>query len=228
VSAPGGIDVSPPGSAVRKTGDAGGAVAHSKVTAETTLSGRMGRGTLGGIAAGTIFAGIEIWSAISNDLPVRAPFLAISTIVLGDSALTTGEANVLIGLLVHTAISIFYGMLFGLLTPVLRTNGTVALAGLAYGALIYLIDLQLIAPIWFPLFTTGDQSFSLLVHLLFGIVLGIAFFSADIRHDEPLVSVGRPARTTSTRRTGLGSARTDWTDQPRRGARGSFEPPRRS
>jgi len=203
-------------------------VAHSKVFVETTLSGRMGRGTLGGIAAGTMFAGIEIWSATSNHLPVRAPFLAISTIVLGDSALTTGQANVAIGLLVHTGISIFYGMLFGLFTPRLRTNGTVALAGLAYGGLIYLIDLQLIAPIWFPLFTSGDQSFSLLVHLLYGMVVGIAFYSADVRRGEPFLSVGRrirsPARAGSN---GSGPSRTEWTDQSRRGPRGVFEPPRR-
>lgn len=204
-------------------------MAHSKVTLEPTLSERMGRGTLGGIAAGTMFAGMEMWNATSNDLPVRAPFLAISTIVLGNSALTTGQANVAIGLIVHTAISIFYGMLFGLLTPVLRTNGTVALAGLAYGALIYLIDLRLVAPIWFPLFTTGDQSFALLVHLLYGIVVGIAFFSADVRRGEPPVSVGRPNRSPSNvGANGPGSSRTEWTDQPRRRPRGLFEPPHRS
>ena len=202
-------------------------MAHSKVIAEPTLSGRMGRGTLGGIAAGTIFAGIEIWSATANDLPVRAPFLAISTIVLGDSALTTGQANVAIGLIVHIAISICYGMLFGLLASVLRTNGTVALAGLAYGALIYLIDLQLIAPVWFPLFTTGDQSFALLVHLLYGIVLGIAFFSTDVRRGEPVVSVGRRHHSPSgVDANGSGPSRAAWTDRPRHGSRGSFEPPR--
>ena len=203
-------------------------MAHSRVTVEPTLSERMGRGTLGGIAAGTIFAGIEIWSAASNDLPVRAPFLAISTIVLGDNALTTGQANVAIGLLVHTAISILYGMLFGLLTPVLRTNGTVALAGLAYGGLIYLIDLQLVAPIWFPLFTTGDQSFALLVHLMYGIVVGIAFFSADVRRGEPLLSVGKVSRPPSSLEvSGPRSSRTEWTNQARRGSRGLFDPPHR-
>lgn len=204
-------------------------MAHSRVAVEPTLSERMGRGTLGGIAAGTIFAGMEMWSAASNDLPVRAPFLAISTIVLGDGAITTGQADVPIGLVVHTTVSILYGMLFGLLTPVLRTNGTVALGGLAYGGLIYLIDIRLVAPIWFPLFTTGDQSFALMVHLLYGAVVGIAFYSADVRRGEPLISVGRASGSPATGgASGPGSAPTERTDQPPREQRGVFEPPRRS
>lgn len=166
-------------------------MAHTRVQAEATLTGRMVRGAVGGIAAGTIFAAAEIWSATSNDLPVRAPFLAISTIVLGDSALGSGQADVLTGLIIHTAISIFYGMLFGVITPILRTNGTVALAGMVYGGLIYVVDFQVIAPIWFPLFATFDQSFSLLVHLIFGAAVAFAFYSGDVRRGEPAISLGR-------------------------------------
>lgn len=159
---------------------------------QPTLTERMGRGAAGGAVAGAAFAGLEAWNAISHDLPVRAPFLAISTILLGEDRVITGPSAQMVGLVIHLAISIFYGMAFGLVTPRLWTNGTVALAGPAYGVLIYLIDLQIIAPIWFPIFTTRDQSFELLVHVIYGMVVATAFYSSGARRGEPVISVGRP------------------------------------
>lgn len=156
-----------------------------------TLTGRMGRGVLAGTFAGTLFALVTMWFVTSTDGPARAPFLLISTIVLGDSAIDTGEATVLIGVLVHAGLSALFGMAFGLVTPRLRTNGTVALAGLVYGLFLYLVNLRLLAPLYFPEFDEyANQPFEVLVHLLYGGVVGLGFYSSDVRRREPFLSIG--------------------------------------
>ena len=98
------------------------------------------------------------------DLPATTPFLVTSSIVIGDGTAVGSQVIQAVGLMVHFTISIFYGMAFGLITPWLRTNGTVAVAGVAFGGLIYAVDFQVIARIWFPVFTRQDQPVALLVH----------------------------------------------------------------
>jgi hypothetical protein len=128
------------------------------------------------------------------DLPATTPFLVTSSIVIGDGTAVGSQVIQAVGLMVHFTISIFYGMAFGLITPWLRTNGTVAVAGVAFGGLIYAVDFQVIARIWFPVFTRQDQPVALLVHLIYGLVVAAAFYSSDVRCGEPVLSVGRPAR----------------------------------
>jgi hypothetical protein len=167
-------------------------MAHSRTAAEhVTLSGRMGRGVLAGLVAGAAFALITMWFVTSTDAPARSPFLLISTIVLGENAIETGEATVLIGVLVHAGLSALFGMAFGLVTPRLRTNGTVAVAGLAYGLVLYLLNLRLLAPLYFPEFQEyANQPFEVLVHLLYGGLVGLGFYSSDVRRQEPFLSIG--------------------------------------
>lgn len=122
-------------------------MAYLKMSDQMTLTGRMARGAFVGIVAGTFFAAITMWFVTSTDAPARAPFLLISTIVLGDDAIDTGEAEALVGVIVHGTLSAFFGMAFGLVTPRLRTNGTVALAGMLYGLLLYVVNLRVLAPL---------------------------------------------------------------------------------
>jgi hypothetical protein len=169
-------------------------MAHIRVTEETTLSGRMARGALGGLLAGVAFAALVGWNVTANDVSFRTPFLAISTIVLGDHALATGQADLAIGLMVHFAISIFYGMGFGLISSRLRTNGTVALVGALYGIAIYVLDFRVFAPLWFETFEYVDQSFELLIHMLYGLIVALAFYSSDVRKGEPFIKISGSRR----------------------------------
>lgn len=166
-------------------------MSHIRITEETTLSGRMWRGVVGGILGGVAFAAVVAWNVTTNDTPIRAPFLTISTIVLGQDAIVTGEADFAIGLMVHFAISIFYGMGFGLISSRLRTNGTVALVGALYGVAIYLLDFRVLAPVWFEAFEYVDQAFELLIHVLYGLVVALAFYSSDVRRGEPFIKISR-------------------------------------
>jgi hypothetical protein len=169
-------------------------MAHIRVHEEPTLSGRMARGALGGLLAGLAFAAVAAWNITASNGSVRQLFLVISTIVLGDDAVLTGEADYAIGLLVHFAISIFYGMAFGLISSRLRTNGTVALVGALYGVAIYLLDFRVFAPLWFQIFEGVDQSFELLIHILYGLIVALAFYSSDARRGEPFIKISRARR----------------------------------
>jgi uncharacterized membrane protein YagU involved in acid resistance len=96
--------------------------------------------------------------------------------------------------MVHFAISIFYGMGFGLISSRLRTNGTVALVGALYGVAIYLLDFRVFAPLWFNTFEYVDQSFELLIHVLYGLVVALAFYSSDVRKGEPFIKISGTGR----------------------------------
>jgi hypothetical protein len=73
----------------------------------------------------------------------------------------------------------------------LRSNGTVALAGGIYGALLYLVNFQLLGRIFFGQFLQGpNQPFELVVHVVFGHVLALAFYSSGIRSGERVVALG--------------------------------------
>ncbi len=54
-----------------------------------------------------------------------------------------------------------------------------ALAGTIYGALLYVVNFLVIAPLAFPIFEMANQPFELVVHVVFGTVLSLAFFGSD-------------------------------------------------
>ena len=91
------------------------------------LPKRLLRGAIGGIVAGLVFIGVTMWFA--DSLPKGAPgnpLRLISTIVLGESALMDGTADVGTGWAVHLVLSALFGMAFALAAPLFGTNGTVA------------------------------------------------------------------------------------------------------
>jgi hypothetical protein len=76
-----------------------------------------------------VFVGVTMWFADSTGRTASMPLQMISTIVNGDKAMAAGTTSVGLGLLVHLVPSALFGMVFALVVPRLRTNGTVALAG---------------------------------------------------------------------------------------------------
>jgi|SRR6266508_1754830 len=142
------------------------------------------RGAVGGLVAGVLFAVATMWFVTSIEQPARMPLLMISTIVLGDDAMASGEANEPVGLAVHMVLSITFGVVFAFVASRLRTNGAVMLAGLAYGALLYLLNFQILARVAFTTFKMANQPFELLVHIVFGALLALAFYSSGVRRGE--------------------------------------------
>jgi hypothetical protein len=131
----------------------------------------------------------------------KGPLNLISTLVLGKSALMTGEVSPWLGFGVHAVLSLAFGMLFALAVPALRSNGTVALAGGIYGALLYLVNFQILGRIFFDQFLQGpNQPFELVIHVVFGHLLALAFYSSGIRSGERVVALGGQPATTGVGR----------------------------
>ena len=150
-------------------------------------TGALVRGAVGGLVAGVLFAVATMWFVTSIHQPAKMPLLMISTIVLGDDAMAGGDADEGIGLAVHMVLSMAFGVVFAFAASRLRTNGAVMLAGLLYGALLYLVNFQILARVAFTTFKMANQPFELLVHIVFGALLALAFYSSGVRRGEPLL-----------------------------------------
>lgn len=161
------------------------------------LSVDLVRGAVGGLVAGMIFAVATMWFVTSIDMPARTPLLMISTIVLGDDAMTNGDANSATGLIVHMVLSIAFGIVFALLARRLRTNGELALAGFVYGGLLYLVNFQILARVAFETFRMANQPFEVVVHLVFGLLLALALYNSGPRRGEPFFRLRSQADRTA-------------------------------
>ncbi len=167
------------------------AARDSRATDEP-IGGRILRGVLGGALSGLIFMLVTMWFADSVGDP-SSPLMMISTIVKGgEAAMANGTADPTVGWLVHGVLSIVFGIVFALVVPLFRTNGTVALAGIVYGALLYVLNFLVIAPLAFPIFEMANQPFELTVHIVFGALLSFAFFGSGVRASEPVIALNTP------------------------------------
>jgi hypothetical protein len=201
--------------------------------------GVIARGAIAGLTAGIGFILANMWFSVANGKPAVAPFLAISTVfhaapkpVLSPQAL---PAEVITGLVLHTALSLGFGIGFAVLVAILpwlaRPSGLVA-GALGWGLALYILNLQILGHTVFPFFTSPqgpNQVFEVLIHpLIFGLLL-VPFFldphhpTRDRNQAPPPRRLRTPPAWWSTRRagnTGAGPAH--------RGASGSVDnqPPR--
>ncbi|MBW3606250.1 MAG: hypothetical protein KY460_15375 [Actinobacteria bacterium] len=153
---------------------------------------RLVRGVIGGIVAGVLFIALNAWYVASQgQAPVR-PLGLISSIVLGADALPQ-DVNPALGAAIHLALSAAYGVVFALLVPLFRTNGTVALAGTVYGIGLFAVNFLVLAQTLLPQFQTPNLPVEFMAHALFGLVLALGFYSSGVRRDEPPVGrrIGR-------------------------------------
>jgi uncharacterized protein YacL len=156
-----------------------------------SLGRRLVRGAIGGIVAGIPFIVITMWFAATTGGGWLAPLKLISTIVLGAGALQAGTADPWVGVVVHTVISAVVGMVFALFSQTLRTNGAAALAGTVYGALVYVVNFLIVGYTILPQFQMPNQPFELVMHIVFGTLLGFFFYSSGVRRREPFLALGR-------------------------------------
>jgi uncharacterized membrane protein YagU involved in acid resistance len=165
------------------------AMQHRQV--EEPLAGRLLRGALGGVLAGLVFVGVTMWFADSTGGTPDMPLRMISTIVKGDQAMAAGTTSPALGVAVHVVLSALFGMAFALAVPRFRTNGTVALAGTAYGLLLYVVNFLVLTPLVFTTFRMANQPFEVVAHLVFGTLLSFAFFGSGVRRGEPVLAIQR-------------------------------------
>jgi ABC-type uncharacterized transport system permease subunit len=99
------------------------------------------------------------------------PPAMMATVVQGDAAMAEGTASPTVGVLVHLVLSALFGAIFALAVPRLRTNGTVAVPGTAYGLLLYVVNFLVLTPLLFTTFRAANQPFEVFAHLVFGTLL---------------------------------------------------------
>ena len=166
------------------------AVQRSRVE-EEALAARLLRGAVGGVLAGLVFVGVTMWFAQSTGGKPEVPLRMISTIVKGDAAMAAGTTSAALGTLAHLLLSALFGMVFALAVPRFRTNGTVALAGTAYGLLLYVVNFLVLSPLAFTTFRMANQPFEVFAHLAFGTLLSFAFFGSGAPRGDPVLALGR-------------------------------------
>jgi hypothetical protein len=158
------------------------------------LDALLARGAVAGLVAGQVFILVNMFAAQSAGKPPVAPFLAISTLFrFSDMPIMEPAAAVpaelIIGMNVHLLLSALFGLAFAFIAPLLRSSWLLVAGGLVYGLLLYVINFQVVARLFFPWFVDPrgpNQIVELIVHpLAYGLLL-VPFF---------LSVVGRGAET---------------------------------
>jgi uncharacterized membrane protein YagU involved in acid resistance len=84
--------------------------------------------------------------------------------------------------MVHLPLSIVYGLIVAWLCRRAHAVGAL-LIGAAFGLAIYIVNFYLVAPAAFPWFVMGRNLVGGFSHIMFGVVLGLAY--VWLREKEP-------------------------------------------
>lgn len=135
------------------------------------------RGTIAGLVAGVVFLAMELAlvpTVGSGEL--WGPPRMMGSIVLGSSALpppaTFDAAIVMVGMIVHFALSAVLGIIFAAFAIRLKLSGAMAIgAGAAFGLAVYFVNFYGFTVVW-PWFAMARGAITLVSHLVFGAVIG--------------------------------------------------------
>lgn len=135
-----------------------------------------------GIIAGIVFAILEMflmWAVMGASF--WAPLQMIAAMAMGTEVLPSRAPITLaigmVGMLVHLALSVVYGLIIGWLVHRMDM-GTALLVGALFGLVaIYLVNFYLIAPAVFPWFVQARNWISLVAHIIFGLVAAGTYIS---------------------------------------------------
>jgi hypothetical protein len=136
-----------------------------------------------------IFGIVEIIASILGGNTPLMPLRMAASVFLGPEAITAvslGTAAV-VGLLVHFAVSAFYGLIYGLIqtrsSGAERTRyGTQAWAGFVFGLGVWLVNFQILARLFYPWFLATPQFAQALLHaVFFGMPLALMYAAGERR-----------------------------------------------
>lgn len=138
-----------------------------------TRSDRILAGTLAGLVAGVVMKVLAGILAGAAGAGFFAPLELIAATFL-DGALPRGANAILLGLVLHLAVSALWGAIFGTLLPPTASTGAAGAFGGLYGLGVFLIMTYLVLPWANPLmYTTVDRGTLLLEHAVFGVTLAL-------------------------------------------------------
>lgn len=161
--------------------------------ASRQLAPRLVAGALAGLAGGVAFGVLMVVPAVGD----AQAFDGIGTMTGLSRLLGTDHLGILWG--AHAVLSILFGVAFALLVRPLHARRTVPM-GLAWGALLWLVNGVLLVPLLMggSLRLDGGAVFNLLGHLAYGGVLGLAYV-AFFREEEGLMRDHPGARASARR-----------------------------
>lgn len=134
-----------------------------------------------GLIAGLVFMMLEmILVAMVNGESPWGPPRMIAAIVMGKGVLpppaTFDLVIMMVAMMVHFAMSVMLGLVFGWLVS--RASVTLVKAllfGVVFGLMVYVIGFYLMTPV-FPWFAMARGGISIFAHVMFGLVLGWAYW----------------------------------------------------
>jgi hypothetical protein len=148
-----------------------------------------------GIAAGILFAVMEVGASVMMGDPPLMPVRMFASVVLGDTALHAPSSGsiVLIGSIVHLALSAAFGLIYGLLnaglSPATETSWSrQAGLGALFGAVLWFVNFQIVARVLYPWFLEAPQLLQMGMHaVFFGLPLGLLYAAAErrVQHVHP-------------------------------------------
>ncbi len=141
-----------------------------------TVADLVTRGAVAGLLGGLVFAVANMYFAVTHGKPSVAPFLAISTIFQATESPTMDAQSVITGLVLHLGLSMLFGVAFALLVASwVRKPLLLVLGSLVFGVVLYLVNFQVVARLFFPFFLNPmgpNQTFELWIHpVAYGLVL---------------------------------------------------------
>ena len=160
-------------------------------------AGQLLKGAAAGVGAGIVFLVLNMWYAASTGGPAAMPLHAISTVVLGDSAMAEGSTNPVVGAIVHVVLSAGFGVGLALVVMRLRSNAAITVTSTVYGGLLFVVNFLVLAPLVFSTFQMPNKPFELVVHLVFGTSAGFAFLLPEARTGRDSAASGAEHRRTA-------------------------------
>jgi len=147
------------------------------------------------LAAGLIMGLSEVIASVVSGESALLPLRSAASIVLREDAFGANAPMIaLVGAAVHFSIAVMFGFAYGVANSQiawsLRVRGArQAVMGVAFGTLIWLLDFQFIARLFYPWMLEHSQLVQWALHALaFGLPLGLLF----AEREPPLVLGEKP------------------------------------
>ena len=143
-----------------------------------------------GLIAGAVFMVLEmIMVPLFMGESAWAPPRMIAAIVMGEGVLKPPTFHLgifTVAMIVHFSLSIIYAVIFDWVTERLGLTATILL-GAVFGLLLYLINFYGFTAI-FPWFAMARNWVSILVHIVFGVSVAVAYKQIEQYRARPAVA----------------------------------------
>lgn len=142
-------------------------------TAGDATSYTVGAGIGAGIVAALVMVVFTMIAFAARGQGFFTPLQLIGALFMGGDALVYDFWSALLGLGIHMVMGAIFGVIFAAMARRMASYGVRLAAGLAYGAIIFLVMTYLVLPWANPLMAVGiEPGWFFLAHLAFGFTLG--------------------------------------------------------